>query len=337
MGREMKSDRLVKKDPSRSQEENMEAFAAYLTHNKGYSSHTVRNYVSDVRQFVDYLDETENGCAAEKADYYMVRGFMASRFKNNKSASLARKLSALRTFYQFLVREGKVKSNPALMLSPPKREQRLPAFLSVDDAFRLMEAPGTDSFFKARDRAMLELLYGSGLRVSELVGLDRKDVRFDLQVLRVWGKGRKERVVPFGRKAREALESYLTLRDEFQEKNRSKGDGGALNEKALFLNRSGGRLTTRSVARRLDTHIRRMGHPHQVGPHALRHSFATHLLDAGADLRAIQELLGHASLATTQKYIHLSLDRLMEVYDRAHPRARRGGHGRPRSGERGKG
>ncbi len=332
----MKRGRKVKEDSSRSQEGQVEAFAAYLTHNKGYSSHTVRNYVSDVRQFVDYLGDKEKGCPVEKADYYAVRGFMASRFNSNRSASLARKLSALRTFYQFLVREGKVKTNPALMLSPPKREQRLPAFLSVDDAFRLMEAPGTDSFFKARDRAMLELLYGSGLRVSELVGLDREDVRFDLLVLRVWGKGRKERIVPFGNKAREALESYLSRRDEILEKNQSKGEGKPLREKALFLNRSGRRLTTRSVARRLDAYIRKMGLPHQVGPHALRHSFATHLLDAGADLRAIQELLGHASLSTTQKYIHLSLDRLMEVYDRAHPRARGTGHRHPGPGGRGK-
>ena len=311
-------------------EEHLKAFSAYLEHTKGYSGHTVRNYVSDVHQFMDYLEETEPGSTVEKADYYVVRGFMASRFAENKSSSLARKLSSLRTFYQFLVREGRVKSNPALLLSSPKREHRLPGFLSVDDVFRVVEAPGSDSFLRARDRAMLELLYGSGLRVSELVGLNLEDVRFDLQVLRVWGKGRKERIVPFGRKARQALDLYLPKREEMLEKKSPEGGNPGAHKGALFLNRSCGRLTTRSVARRLDFYIRKLGLPLQVGPHALRHSFATHLLDAGADLRAIQELLGHASLSTTQKYVHLSLDRLMEVYDRAHPRA-------GKSGRRGKG
>jgi integrase/recombinase XerC len=169
---------------------------------------------------------------------------------------------------------------------------------------------------------MLEFLYGSGLRVSELVGLNLEDVRIDLQVLRVWGKGRKERIVPFGNKARQALETYLVKREEVLKQRMPEEEGGRAEEAPLFLNRSGGRLTARSVARRLDGYVRELCLPREVSPHALRHSFATHLLDSGADLRAIQELLGHASLATTQRYTHLSLDRIMEVYDRVHPRAK---------------
>lgn len=303
----------------------LQGFAAYLTHNKGYSEHTVRNYVSDARQFLLYLGEREPSSTAETADDYVIRGFLSSRFAQNRKASLARKLSSLRCFYRFLLLEGKVASNPAALLAMPKREQMLPNFLSVDDVFRVLEAPGDDSFIRARDRAMLECLYGSGLRVSELVGLSLKDVKIDLQVLRVWGKGRKERIVPFGDKARQALEKYLVHREELLRRRGPAEEGGrAHQEGPLFLNRSGGRLTTRSVARRLDGYVRALRLPREVSPHALRHSFATHLLDSGADLRAIQELLGHASLATTQRYTHLSLDRIMEVYDRVHPRARKG-------------
>ena len=310
-------------------EQQLDSFAAYLAHGRGYSTHTVRNYVSDLRQFFCYLESKDRNLTPASADYYEVRGFLASRFKANTSASLARKLSALRTFYHFLAREGKASANPASLLPTPKREQQLPTFLSVDNVFRVMEAPGKDSFRDLRDRAMLEVLYASGLRVSELVGLNRPDIQFDLQVLRVWGKGRKERIVPFGGKAKDALQAYLQKREELLRSKSPESSSRVVEQGPLFLNRSGGRLTTRSVARRLDFHLRRLGLPVQASPHALRHSFATHLLDGGADLRAIQELLGHSSLSTTQKYVHLSLDRLMEVYDRTHPRARRSGRVRP--------
>jgi integrase/recombinase XerC len=308
-------------------------FAEYLEHTKGYSGHTVRNYASDVRQFLRYLEEKEAGRSVLDADFYCVRGFMASRFAENKNASLARKLSALRTFYRFLQMGGESGDNPAMLLSSPKREQRLPHFLAVDDVFRLVESPGTDSFLRSRDRAILELLYGSGLRVSELVGLNGPDLRMDLRVVRVWGKGRKERVVPFGRKAWEALEGYGKKRGELLAAPGRSGRSEQGEGDPLFLNRSCGRLTARSVARRLDLYARKMALPRHVSPHALRHSFATHLLEAGADLRAIQELLGHASLSTTQKYVHLNLDRLLEVYDRAHPRARRKSPGNRKPGE----
>ena len=312
------------REAAHSLEGYLQPLAAYLAHSKGYSEHTVRNYVSDVRQFLLYLGEREPACTAEAADDYVIRGFLSSRFTRNGKASLARKLSAVRCFYRFLLLEGKAASNPAALLVAPKREQMLPNFLSVDDAFRIIEAPGDESFIRARDRAMLELLYGSGLRVSELVGLSVRDVRIDVQVVRVWGKGRKERIVPFGNKAREALEKYLVRREEILKGRKPEAIGtGAGREGPLFLNRSAGRLTARSVARRLDGYARSLRLPRGVSPHALRHSFATHLLDSGADLRAIQELLGHASLETTQRYTHLSLDRIMEVYDRVHPRARR--------------
>lgn len=297
----------------------LEAFSDFLAHGRGYSEHTVRNYVSDLEQFLRYLQENESGRAVEEADAYVLRGFLASRYGRNRKVSLGRKLSALRTFYQFLVRQGRVKANPALLLAMPRKERTLPAFLTVDDAFRIVEAPGQGDFLGLRDRAMLELLYGSGLRASELTGLDLEDLRLDLQAIRVTGKGKKERIVPFGRKAREALEAYLEARASALASNRA---CAGKDERALFLNRRGSRLSTRSLARRLDLHLRACGLQGQASPHALRHSFATHLLDAGADLRSIQELLGHASLTTTQRYTHLSLDRLMEVYDKAHPRAK---------------
>jgi len=318
----MKRKRKRAQKAARASEGYLQRFSDYLAHTKGYSEHTVRNYVSDVRQFLLYLGEREQVCPVESADYYVIRGFLSSRFTQNRKASLARKLSSLRCFYHLLLLEGKVPSNPAALLATPKREQMLPNFLSVDDAFRVIEAPGEDSFIRVRDRTMLEFLYGSGLRVSELVGLNLKDVRTDLQVLRVWGKGRKERIVPFGNKARQALETYLVKREEVLKQKMPEEEGGSTEERPLFLNRSGGRLTARSVARRLDGYARELRLPREVSPHALRHSFATHLLDSGADLRAIQELLGHASLATTQRYTHLSLDRIMEVYDRVHPRAK---------------
>ncbi|MEW6439639.1 MAG: tyrosine recombinase XerC [bacterium] len=301
------------------QEGPVRSFSEFLAHGKGFSRHTVRSYVSDLCQFLEYLREKEPGRSIEEVDSYVIRGFLASRYGRNRKTSLGRKLSTLRSFYRYLIREGKVKVNPAALLAMPKREQRLPSFLTVDDAFRLMEAPRDDTFLHVRDRAMLELLYGSGLRVSELVGLDVPDARAELQVLRVMGKGRKERIVPFGNKARQALTAYLARRAALLAGIPAAADKP---ETALFLNRTGQRLTTRTVARRLDQHIRRIGLPKQASPHALRHSFATHLLDAGADLRSIQELLGHSNLATTQRYTHLSLDRLMEVYDQAHPRAK---------------
>jgi len=294
----------------------LDAFVTYLARERGYSGHTVRNYRSDVEQFAQHLMKKGQGKSFTEVDPLFVRGYLAQRFKENKKSSLARKISAIRTFYRFLARQGLMEDNPAQHVATPKREHLLPHFLNVDEVFRLVEAPKEDTFVIIRDRAILELLYGSGIRVSELVAINERDIDMDLQILRVHGKGGKERIVPFGNKAREALVAYMTTKRELL--------ANTVWTEALFLNRSGGRLTTRTVARRLDLYVRRIALSRHVSPHTLRHTYATHLLDAGADLRAIQELLGHASLATTQKYIHVGLDKLMEVYDRSHPKARRG-------------
>ncbi len=302
-------------DPGRT-ETLLDAFVTYLTRARGYSMHTARNYRSDVEQFSQYLKEKADGRTIEEADPLIIRGYLAHRFRQNKKSSLARKISAIRTFYRFLTREGLATHNPAQHVATPKREQTLPHFLSVDEAFRLVEAPQQEDFVKARDRAILELLYGSGIRVSELVAIDAEDLDINMQILRVRGKGGKERIVPFGKKAKEALTAYLHERARLLQERQT-------TTRAVFLNRAAGRLTTRTVARRLDVYARALALRRHVSPHTLRHTYATHLLDSGADLRAIQELLGHASLATTQKYIHVGLDKLMEIYDRSHPRAKK--------------
>jgi integrase/recombinase XerC len=227
---------------------------------------------------------------------------------------VGRKLASIRSFYRFLVREGLLESNPLEGIATPKAEKRLPKFFSVDDIFRLMDAATGDKSAIARDKAILELLYSSGLRVSELESLNLNELDLSEGMVKVMGKGRKERMIPVGNKALEAVREYLKYRDSF---------GRVRDEKALFLNCRGGRLTSRSVARIVDKYLRRAGVAGHGSPHTLRHSFATHLLDAGADLRGIQELLGHASLSTTQKYTHITTDKLMEVYDKAHPRAKK--------------
>ncbi len=248
-----------------------------------------------------------------KIDHVMVRSYLGSLYKKNRKSSIARKLASIRSFLKFLVRERVISANPAQLVSTPRQGKSIPVALSVDDAFRLVESAGRGSIRDRRDRAILETLYSSGLRVGELVGLNVDTVDLDLGVVRVMGKGRKERIVPLGSKAVTALTSYLERRGEFV---RVTGK-----EEALFLNARGRRLTARSVARIVGKYARQCGLPKLVSPHSLRHTFATHLLDGGADLRGIQELLGHASLSTTQKYTHVGIDRLIDVYDRAHPRS----------------
>jgi integrase/recombinase XerC len=228
-----------------------------------------------------------------------------------KKSSLARKLSAIRAFYRHLNRAGFVLSNPARLIATPKQDKRLPAVLTVDDALRLMNAPGDGDGSEARDRAVLETLYSTGIRASELVGIDDEDIDRQDRLIRIRGKGRKERIVPIGEKALEAMDAYRAQKPPLQ------GDG------AVFSGPSGKRLTARTVQRILGNYRKKLGLSQKASPHTLRHSFATHLLESGADLRAIQELLGHASLSTTQRYTHLNLDALMETYDKAHPRAKK--------------
>lgn len=292
-------------------------FGRSLAAEDGASPHTVRNYVSDLRQFHGYVAELqrrEHDPDVRLVDALGVRGFMAQLMRSNRKSSVGRKLSSVKGFFRFLRRRGFLEVDPTVGISTPKKEQQLPVHLTVDDMIRLLEAPPGDSPAGLRDRAILEVTYSSGLRVSEVVGLDWGDIDVQVEMLRVRGKGRKERVVPIGMRALQALALY---RDQIAVLCPS----GVRDVAAVFLNHRGGRLTTRSVARLVEHYVLTSGIGTKASPHALRHSFATHLLGAGADLRAIQELLGHSSLSTTQRYTHVNLDQLMKVYDKAHPRA----------------
>jgi integrase/recombinase XerC len=248
-----------------------------------------------------------------RVDHLAVRSYLAHLSRRKLArASVARHLSALRTFFKWLVREGAVEANPARTVATPKREKHLPAVMQTSDVALLMEQPDTSTTLGLRDAAFLELMYASGLRISELVGIDLDDLELRAKLVKVHGKGSKERIVPFGSKAEAALRAYLAVRGELS---------GDPEEQALFVNYRGARITTRSVRRLFDGYLRKAALRAGISPHTLRHSFATHLLTAGADLRTIQELLGHASLSTTQKYTHLNDWQLIAVYKKAHPRA----------------
>jgi len=287
----------------------IELFATYLETERNVSPHTLAAYRSDLAQLLAFAvrDKGED-VSAQDIDHLLLRRYLAGLAKNSKKSSIGRKLAAIRSFFRFLLRRGAVVKNPAELIATPKKEQRLPFHLDIDQATTLMEAPDDDQKYALRDRAILELLYSSGLRVSELTGLNIGELDLAGGMVRVTGKGGKERIVPVGSRALAAVQEYLDERD-------SSARG------ALFLNTRGGRINRRSVARIVDAHVQRIAAFKNISPHTLRHTFATHMLEGGADLRAIQELLGHASLSTTQKYTHVSIDRLMEVYDKAHPKA----------------
>ncbi len=289
----------------------VDCFATYLSDERNLSPHTRVAYLRDLGEFQNFL-ERHGGSGKEalaRIDSFLLRRYLAELHKRNQRTSIARKLSTLRTFFRYLVREGYLPHNPAEGLSTPKLNRYLPKTLSVDEAAALMERGYGNSLLDLRDRAIVELFYSSGLRVSELTGLDVGSLDLREKLVRVLGKGRKERIVPVGRKSHEALLAYLEARGMPDE------------DEPLFLNARGGRLTPRSVQRNLKARLIKAGLIKDISPHALRHSFATHLLDGGADLRAIQELLGHVSLSTTQKYTQVSVDHLMSVYDKAHPRS----------------
>jgi integrase/recombinase XerC len=295
-------------------------FIQHLKYERNLSPHTLRNYASDLEQFKDHLlsIEKRQDIAAADIDRLTIREWMASLHDDHKKTSVARKLASLRTFFQFLIREGKLESNPAKMVATPRIERKLPNHLSVEDAVRFIETPDTNTDLGRRDRAILEFLYATGIRVGELVGINIADVDIREKVVRVTGKRNKQRMVPFGEPALQALLLYLektrgTFLNECPETQRDPN--------ALFLHRRGGRITTRSVGRMVDKYIRQCADIHSISPHSLRHTFATHLLDSGADLRDIQELLGHARLSTTQIYTQVSMEKMIEVYDRAHPKA----------------
>ncbi len=297
----------------------IEQFLEHLRYERNVSEHTLRNYSSDLEQFADFLNpDGKKAPAIGQIDHLTIREWMASLHSDQKKkSSIARKLASLRTFFQFLVREGILEMNPAKLVSTPKLEKKLPKHLSVEDAIRFIESPDPETDLGKRDRAMLELLYATGVRVAELTTLNLSDVDFRNQLVRVTGKRRKQRIVPFGDPAGEAIRNYLTVRDKFL----FNAPISRRDDEALFLNYQGTRITTRSVGRMVDKYIGICAGMHNISPHALRHSFATHLLDSGADLRDIQELLGHARLSTTQVYTHVSMEKLIEVYDKAHPKA----------------
>jgi integrase/recombinase XerC len=299
-------------------------FLEHLRYERNVSEHTLRNYASDLQQFLDYLAPIDPKSGDRRAppiqqvDHITIREWLSTlHTAQKKRTSVARKLAALRTFFQFLVREGQLESNPAKVVSTPRLEKKLPKLLSIDDAVKFIETPDIDTDMGKRDRAVLELMYATGVRVSELTKLNLGDIDFQHQLIRVSGKRRKERIVPFGEPAALALRDYLAIRDNFlMTAPITKRD-----HEAVFLNYQGTRITTRSVGRMVEKYIRLCAGMHDISPHALRHSFATHLLDGGADLRDIQELLGHARLSTTQIYTHVSMEKLIEVYDKAHPKA----------------
>lgn len=308
-------------------DQEMRDFAGFLSEGKGRSPHTVAAYTRDLKEFRRFLAENRQVESWDQVQTIDVRAFMAQGLKRLAKSTVARKLASLRAFFDFL-RERGMMVDPSRLVQPPKQEKPLPRRLSVDEAFHLVEAErpkrrdyGSDGLRRAletRDRALLELVYSSGLRVQEVRGLDLDDLRHDLGLVHIrMGKGSKERVVPVGGKAMQALRDYLKWRHEMLPK-----EGPGRDEQAFFLNARGKRLTTRSMQNLLAERLSGLSVGRKVSPHSLRHAMATHFLEGGADLRSVQEMLGHSSLSTTQKYTNLTMDHLMKVYDKAHPRAR---------------
>lgn len=299
----------------------IDKFLNYLKVEKNMSQHTIINYSIDLRDFAKFLGDSAE---IDNVDYLMIRKFLADlKAKNYSRRTVARKIACLRSFFKFLYREGHIKSNPISGVSTPKLDKKLPVFLDEAEVIKLLEAPNEQDLTGLRDRAILETLYSSGLRVSELIGLNIDSIDFIGGVLKVFGKGKKERLAPIGDRALKAIRSYLEKRGDAKPvparhlPNRQTGG----DKKAVFLNKSRSRLTDRSVRRILKKYIHIASLREDISPHTLRHSFATHLLNRGADLRSVQELLGHMNLSTTQIYTHVTTERLKAVYDKAHPRA----------------
>jgi integrase/recombinase XerC len=295
-------------------------YTDHLRTERNVSPHTLRNYLSDLAQFDNFLRNRQlcvgsNGSIdVRKLDIHVVRAFLAALTQGRKKSSIGRKLAALKGFFRYLVAQKQIDKDPLLLIHSPKQEKPLPNFLSVDDVFQLLGSVKIKTGLDVRNRAVLEVFYSTGVRVSELVGLNWADIDFQLGIIRVVGKGSKERIVPIGDVALEGLRDYA-------QEQRKRWNLSCKGEIPVFLNNRGERITTRSMARIVEKHLKQAGIQIKMGPHGLRHSFATHLLNSGADLRVIQELLGHASLSTTQRYTHLNLDQLTAVYDKAHPRA----------------
>jgi len=286
------------------------AFLDFLKYEKNASRHTLSSYQRDLFQFYAYLREFYP--RAKKIDHIMIRGFLAYLHEQQlKKSSLARKLAALRSFFQYCVQKKWCRDNPAKLVATPKQDKPVPSFLSEEEMAQFLAMPPEDKVLGLRDKAMLELLYASGVRVSELVGLDLADINSRERLIRVKGKGKKERIVPFGETAEKSLQAYAAQRMLINK--------GRIDDSAFFLNYRGARISPRSVERIVNKYISQAAVRRKISPHSLRHSFASHLLSRGADLRVIQELLGHESLSTTQKYTHLDLKQLLDVYKKSHP------------------
>jgi integrase/recombinase XerC len=306
----------------------MEKYLDYLRYQRNASPHTLRAYTSDLQQFLSYLTSTSEGEERpapdlEQIDNLTIREFLGALYqKSNRKSSVARKLATIRSFMKYLSQQQAVCVNYAKSVASPKQESRLPDFMTLDAVTELVESPDTSTDGGKRDRAILELLYAAGIRVSELVGLNLGDISLGEELVRVVGKGRKERIVPFGRRASESLGTYLQVRGNLAKKQKSSNSQARVAAgEAVFLNLRGGRLTSRSIWDIVERYIGLLAQRLSVHPHTLRHTFATHMLSAGADLRTIQELLGHESLSTTQKYTHVSVEQLIRVYQSCHPRS----------------
>jgi len=307
-------------------DEAIRAFGLHLEMERNLSPQTCRAYLSDLRDFSCFMarkqldDISRENMGLQDYDHLHLRMYLANLYKRRlQKASIARKLAAMNTFFRYLIREGSILVNPLAGMSAPRKDSLMPRHLSVDEVFELLGDRFTDDVRGMRDRAILEMFYSTGIRLSELTALNREDVDFEQGLIRVRGKGRKERIVPIGMPALKTLKYYLEKRGSLGEEG-STGNGKG----PLITGRSKERINPRTVERIVDKYMQRSGSQKKISPHDLRHSFATHLLDAGADLRSIQEMLGHESLSTTQRYTSVSVGRLMEIYDKSHPKARGG-------------
>ena len=287
-----------------------EDFKKYLTYERNYSENTVRAYINDIEEFFIYLNEVKVDLLKVKAND--LNSFFGSLYNKNSKSTISRKLTTLRSFFAFIMKQGSISQNPAKLVPYPKKDKFLPSFLSVDEVFNLINSAKKDDVYTIRDKTIIELLYSSGLRANEISNLLISDLDFSKSLLKVCGKGNKERIVPFGSKAEEVIKKYLSVREKLKPKTNN-----------LIINSRGNQLSPRSISRVVKKYALLSGLNKNISPHVLRHTFATHLLGGGADLRAIQEMLGHSSLSTTQRYTHTSIEKIMEIYDETHPRAQK--------------
>jgi integrase/recombinase XerC len=305
-------------------EKEIDNFVVHMEVERNLSLNTMKNYLSDIRQFKKFLDE--NKISAKKddmedmvdIDHMVIRAYLGSLHREGlKKITISRKIAAIRSFFTYLLRKGRMKVNTAQMVQSPKIEKYIPVFLSIDEMTALLNTKNHSDVTDLRDRAIIEVFYSSGIRLSELVGLNRGDIDDNQGLMKIRGKGKKERIVPLGDKAIDAIRMYIDKRGNISFDKREN-----YFDEPIFVNRIGTRLSTRGVARILDKAVIASGLGRKISPHKLRHTFATHMMEAGADLRSIQEFLGHESLSTTQKYTSVSVGRLLEVYDKAHPKSR---------------